>query len=456
MSKFHESLSLLLCSAIVFVCACDSGDSEGAENNTDQDQDTAVVLDSDCHEYVPAEDELFVDLSCSIREVTHCAGGSLYGITERYPEDIAGLVAPLHPRSFVQPPFGESGNQHPYGSAYVVAERLAPHTDAVVTITLADLLPAWPYRWPGKEEWLSLVNDAVDAKLASGLDNYYGYMIWNEPSETWDNDNGDFLTECWVPTYELLRAKDPDAAIIGPGDAYFSQSRMKSFLSDCKDNDYLPDIMAWHELQGSEQITRHVTDYREIERDLDLAPLPISINEYSPDDHEKEGAPGPSAVFIAKFERNKIDTANISWWHTPLPGRLGSLLTRDNEKGGGWWFYKWYGDMTGAMATVVPPDDATDGLDGFANLDTRADYASICLGGNYTGSANVIIDGIPRRFGDRVTVTIQYVPWESKDTPVAEPAAVSTEAYDVAEGKITVPIDVANPLYGYHVHISPE
>jgi len=39
---------------------------------------------------------------------------------------------------------------------------------------------------------------------------------------------------------------------------------------------------------------------------------------------------------------------------------------------------------------------------------------------------------------------------------VAEPTAVSTEAYDVAEGKITVPIDVANPLYGYHVHISPE
>ena len=430
---------------IAFICAC----------NTPKGS-TEIVLDSDCHEYTPDSNELFVDLSCSVREVTHCASGSLYGITEDNPENIAELVAPLHPYSFVQPPFGTLKNQHPYGAASAVAQRIEPHTDARVMILLADLLPVWPYRWPGKEAWLELVEAAIDDKLASGLDNYYGYMIWNEPSETWDDDNGDFFSECWLPTYELIRSKDPDANIIGPGDAYFNQMRMTGFLQQCKENNVVPDIMAWHELQGSARITSHVTDYRALESSLEIDPLPISINEYCHPVHENEGAPGPSAVFIAKFERNKIDGANISWWFTSLPGRLGSLLTAENQKGGGWWFYKWYGDMAGAMATVVPPNDLSDGLDGFASLDKKTKRASICFGGNATGTKDIVVNGIPSDFGNSVTVTVEYIPWENKDSPVAGPVVISKTTYEVSAEMITVPVEITNPMYGYRVLIEPN
>lgn len=397
---------------------------------------------------------LFVDLADSLRPVTHCANGSLYGITESLPSDIETLVAPLNPNVFCQPPRGGAGNQHPFGSALAVSDRLAS-TNAQVMILLPDLNPQWPYLWPGKESWLAQVTSFINDKIASERDNYYGYVIWNERHGTWRESNGDFYTECWKPTYDLIRLKDPDAKIIGPGDSYYGRSRIEEFLRYCIENDCLPDIMCWHELQGSGNITNHVNNYRSLERSLGIPELPISINEYCHSNKPYEGYPGASAPFIAKFERNKVHSASISWWFTNLPGRLGSLLTASNQKGGGWWFYKWYGDMTGNMVSVTPPNENSDGIDGFACLDTSTQYTSICLGGNFTGIIDVVINGIPSSFGDSVDVKVEYVSWTNKDTPVSGPLTVSLTTYNVSNGAITVSVDITSALYGYRVYIAP-
>jgi hypothetical protein len=397
---------------------------------------------------------LSVDLSSTLRPVTHCANGSLYGITETFPSDIKALVAPLNPNVFVQPPRGGYGNQHPFGAAIPVSERLAS-TSAQVMIYLADLLPGWPYQWPGQASWLSQVTSLINDKKASGRSNYYGYSIWNERHGTWSSSNGDYYTVCWKPTYDLIRSLDPNAAIIGPQDSYYTSARMTEFLSWCKGNNCLPDIIAWHELLGSANISNNIKSYRNVESNLYISALPIAISEYCHPTHDYEGCPGTSAPFIAKFERNMVHSASISWWFTNLPGRLGSLLTAGNEKGGGWWFYKWYGDMTGNIVSVTPPNENSDGIDGFACLDTNAKYASICQGGNYTGTMNVVINGIPSAFGDSVNVKVEYVSWSNKDTPVSGPTTVSTTNYTVSKGAITVPVNVTSPLYGYRVYITP-
>ena len=145
----------------------------------------------------------------------------------------------------------------------------------------------------------------------------------------------------------------------------------------------------------------------------------------------------------------------ISWWFVPLPGRLGSLLTSNNERGGGWWLYKWYGDMSGYMAKVVPPNDKSDGVDGFAALDKKKGFASIVLGGNTKGDINVNISGIPSAFGSKVNVTVEYVVWENKDKAVPSTNLVSDKEYDVSDGKITVPVNITNTKYGYRVYITP-
>jgi hypothetical protein len=397
---------------------------------------------------------LIVDLSDSIRPVTHCATGALYGVTENIPSDIAGLVAPLRPYVYVQPALAGSGHQQPFGAAIPVSARLDSTTGEVM-IRLADICPNWPYSWPGSSSWLSQVSSVISSKKSSGRSNYYGYEIWNERHGTWNSSNGDWYTVLWKPTYDRIRSEDPGAKIIGPSDSYYSRSRISEFLTFCIDSNCIPDIMCWHELQGSANITSHINDYRDLENSLGISELPISINEYCHLTHSYEGCPGTSAPFIAKFERNKVHSASISWWFTSLPGRLGSLLTASNEKGGGWWFYKWYGDMTGNMVSVTPPNDYSDGIDGFACLDEDSQYASICLGGNGTGTFDVVINGIPSSFGDSISAKVEYVPWSSKDSPVSGTTTVSTTTYTVSGGTITVPVDVTSSFYGYRVFITP-
>jgi hypothetical protein len=401
-----------------------------------------------------AQYTLDVDLSDKIRPVTHCASGSLYGMTETLPTDIENLVAPLKPYMFCQPPRGGNDNQHPYGSAIVVSERLES-TTGVVQITLADILKGWPYNWPGKDTWLALVRSVIEEKLASGRDNYHSYTIWNERHGTWRETNGDFYTECWVPTYNLIRSMDPSAIIVGPGDAYYNNSRISEFLTYCKNNNCMPDMLSWHQW-GSGGFASAYNNYRQLERSLNISPLPLCINEYSSQTSDPyEGCPGYSVPFIAKFERYGIESACISWWHTQYPGRLGSLLTPSNEKGGGWYLYKWYGDMSGDMIKTVPPDDYSDGIDGFGCIDEEKYFASICIGGNNTGTVNVEITGIPATFGSQVNVAVDYVTWVDKDTPVSGTNSISNTVYNVSNRSISVPVNVTSNLYAYRVHITP-
>lgn len=46
---------------------------------------------------VLAANSMTVDCANVLRGVTHCANGSLYGVTESIPADVNGLIAPLAP-----------------------------------------------------------------------------------------------------------------------------------------------------------------------------------------------------------------------------------------------------------------------------------------------------------------------------------------------------------------------
>lgn len=400
-----------------------------------------------------AEYALSVSLSDSIRTVTHCASGSLYGMTETLPADIDAHVKALNPNVFVQPAMSGAGRQQPIGDAFKVADRLKT-TTGKVQIRLADVLPGWPYKWLNKEDWLASVKTVIQKKLSSGLTNFDGYEIWNEPYGTWKNENGDFHSVLWKPTYDLIRSMDPGAKIIGPSLSFYNSTRMSDFLKYCKTNNCLPEVISWHQW-GSEGFIGSLENYRALEKTLGISKRAISINEYSSGTHEYEGSPGVSVPFIAKFERNGVESAMISWWFTNLPGRLGSLLTAKNEKGGGWWLYKWYGDMSGYMAKVVPPNDKSDGVDAFAAVDKNLRYASIVLGGNSVGTVNVKIDKIPAFFGSEVEVSVEQVTWVNKDTPVADPQKISTTKYSIVNSAISVPVNVTNSFYAYRLYITP-
>ncbi len=406
-----------------------------------------------------AASNLVVDCNSVMRGVTHCASGSLYGVTETVPGDVGTLVKPLNPNVFTNPARAGSGYQQPTGAAIPTAERLV-NTSGKVMIRLADICPKWPYKFPGMNSWLKKVEDVISDKKASNADNFYGYEIWNEPVYTWNNSNGDF-NDLWLKTYQLIRKKDSHARIIGPSEGYYNHDRMYSFLKFCKQNQCVPDIICWHELSSNGNgsyigdFANTVSDYRQIEKSLGIASLPISINEYCDINHSKEGCPGSSACYIAKFERYKIDSACISWWWTAAPGRLGSLLATNTQKGAGWWFYKWYGDMSGSMIKVTPPNENSSMIDGFACLDSTKQYISCLLGGDNDGSVSVTFKNLPSWIGSEATVKVEAVDWKNKDTVSSGPYTVSASGYPVSNGSITVKLTGCKNTSGYRICIEP-
>jgi hypothetical protein len=112
--------------------------------------------------------------------------------------------------------------------------------------------------------------------------------------------------------------------------------------------------------------------------------------------------------------------------------------------------------MEGYMASVTPPNDKSEGLDGFAAVNKKMREASIILGGNNTGSVDVIIDGLPDWMGGEVEVITEVVTWENKDKAVAGPQTLATETYTVNNGQIIVPVNVTSNLYAYRLYITPN
>lgn len=402
-----------------------------------------------------AANNITVDSANVIRNVTHCASGSLYGITETTPGNINDLVAPLKPYVMRNPARSGAGTQHNFGAAAIpVSGRLSGIPSAKVSVDLADILPGWPYKFTNMNDWLNKVKAFIADKKASGRTNYYGYEIWNEPDGTWNTANGSF-ENMWLQTFKTIRANDPTEKIIGPCYSYYNHNTISKFLSFCKANNCLPDIMSWHELSGIQNVSNNQKDYRSLESSLGISAMPISINEYCDANHNLEGQPGSSAQFIGKFERYKVDSACISWWFVPTPGRLGSLLATDTQKGAGWYLYKWYGDMTGNMVNVTPPNDASTLVDGAACVDSSAKYMSFIFGGSNDGTINTTFKNIPSFMGSTASVKVEKVDWVSKDTVSYGPSTISTSNYSVVNGQITVSLTGCTSSSGYRIYITP-
>lgn len=396
---------------------------------------------------------LTVDLSSAIGPAQHVASGSLYGVTETLPADVDGLINPLHPRMFTNP---AADVQQPVGDAIVVAGRVAA-SGATVTIRLADWLKGF-YTFTSMSDWLDKVAQTVSRRKAANLANIYGYEIWNEPAGTWSKSNPVSFNDFWKQTFVRLRELDPEIKIIGPSYAWYDQSSLSGFLSFCKSNGCVPDIVSWHELGGG-NVTANVQSYRALEKQLGVGPLPISINEYSGAAHiDVEGQPGASAPLIAKFERAQVDSACISYWDVSHAGRLGSLLATNTQPNGGWWFYKWYGEMSGNMVATTPPSPTNaTALDGFANLDAKNARASVLLGGTNDGTIQILVKGFAAAavFGTRVHAVVERTPFMNRTTIVNATSTLSSDDISVTNDQISVSISGANATDGYRLTLQP-
>ncbi|MGR3869180.1 RICIN domain-containing protein [Streptomyces graminifolii] len=395
---------------------------------------------------------LVVNAASTLRPVTHVASGSLYGLADAStPAD--GLVTPLKPNTFVQMAPGgaqlPNGEPKPAGDALVVASKAA-RAGAKVVVRMPDWYPDFPYKWVSWSDWLSAVDKQVASVKSSGATNIAAYELWNEPDWTWNTSAAGAFDAGWATTYREVRAKDANTPVQGPSHSAWNQSWMSTFLTDARASGTLPDIVSWHELQGSQGIAAHVAAYRALESSLGISPRPISIEEYGTT--SEVGVPGQLVGYVAKFERAGVHDAELAFWNHY--GTLGDTLTdTGGSPNASYWLYKWYGDLSGTMVTTTPP--AQTGIDGAAALTGDGKQIGVLFGGG-VGSTAVQVNGLGSLsgFGSTVHVKLEYTPSKGRTTGVAAPVTISDTTYTVTNGSITVPVAM-NASDGYHLVVTP-
>jgi hypothetical protein len=396
---------------------------------------------------------LVVNAAQTLRSVTHVGTGSLYGLASAStPAD--SLVQALKPNTFVQMAPGGSqlpnGEPAPAGDSLVVAPKAAA-AGAKVVVRMPDWYPNFPYQWVSWSNWLSAVDQQVAAVKSSGATNISAYELWNEPDWTWDTTNAGAFDAGWARTYNEVRSKDATTPIQGPSYSAWDQSWMTTFLTDAKASGTVPDIIAWHELQGSSGIAAHIAAYRALESSLGISPRPIAIEEYGTP--SEMGNSGALIGYAAKFERGGVHDAELAFWNHY--GTLGDTLTdTGGSPNGSYWTYKWYGDMSGNMLTTTPP--AQTGIDGLASLNGAGNQISVITGG-CTGSCAVTVNGLSSlsAFGSTVHVKLEYSPGTGRTTASPGPITISDTDYSVSNGSITVPVTM-NASDGYHLVVTPS
>ncbi|MFC4502737.1 MULTISPECIES: RICIN domain-containing protein [Streptomyces] len=414
---------------------------------------TAVVLTGTSAQAAPTSSTtLVVNAAQILRSVTHVGTGSLYGLASAStPAD--SLVQPLKPNTFVQMAPGGSqlpnGEPAPGGDSLVVAAKAAA-AGAKVVVRMPDWYPNFPYKWVSWSNWLSAVDQQVASVKSSGATNISAYELWNEPDWTWDTTNAGAFNAGWARTFKEVRTKDTTTPIQGPSYSAWNQSWMSSFLTDAKASGTVPDVIAWHELQGSKDIAAHVSAYRALESSLGISPRPIDIEEYGTPD--EMGNSGALIGYAAKFERAGVRDAELAFWNHY--GTLGDTLTdTGGSPNGSYWTYKWYGDMSGNMLVTTPP--AQTGIDGLASLNGGGNQISVVAGG-CTGSCAVTVNGLNSlsAFGSTVHLKLEYSPNTGRTTASSGPITISDTDYTVSGGSITVPVTM-NASDGYHLVVTP-
>jgi hypothetical protein len=401
-----------------------------------------------------AASTLVVEANQPFRSVTHVASGGLYGLdTASVPAD--SLVEPLHPNTFVQmAPGGKqlpNGEPAPGGDSLVVAPEAAK-AGAKVVVRMPDWYPNFPYVWVSWSNWLSAVDTQVRAVLASGDTNISAFELWNEPDGTWNTSAAGSFDAGWTRTFNEVRADDSSAVIQGPSYSHFSASLMTTFLTDAKNSGTLPNIISWHELSGSGSIASDVASMHSIESSLGISTsTPIAIEEYGTT--SQVGVPGGLVGYIAQFERAGVSNAELAFWNHY--GTLGDTLTDTGASpNAAYWLYRWYGQMTGSMVTVVPPGAAGSGLDGAASVNSAGNQVSVIFGGG-SGSTAVTVSGLGSAFGSTAHAVLEQTVSAGRTTAVVGPQLISSANYTISGGSITVPVSSMSSANGYHLLVTP-
>jgi hypothetical protein len=396
-----------------------------------------------------------VDVSSSQAPMRHGATGWLYGLgAPGIPSE--SMVAPLSPGIAAQKP--PAGLQHPAGDALLVAPGYRAAGGKEMQIYIQDIYPTWPYDKLGMDDYIGKIKTVVHQVEQTGDPDFFVYVPFNEPDNNWYGYSGDtlqrFLAD-WKSAVLAIRSIDKRARIAGPNFEHFKPDTYRQFFTFARDNHVLPDEVTWHELHDdffTDWYSRYST-YREIEKQLGIAPLPIVINEYAREKGDL-AVPGNLVQWIARFETSGVD-ACLAFW-TPS-GTLSDLVARTwtNRPTGAWWLYQWYGQMTGKRVAVNNAGANAIGLQAIASYDETKKQARVLFGGK-ANDIEIKLHGFTSIPGleSKVHVSLWRID-SSGIEPTTGPELMSTENRSISAGDLTLTVTNANATSAYYAIVSP-
>lgn len=429
-------------------------------------------------------DVLAVDFSERTGEFRGGATGTLYGFGDDDAPTRA-LINGAHITNSSQK--APHGTQHPSGDALKIEGGFFDKHGDQLYIYIQDYYPDWAYNGgqrPGDArtynqadgsytsapngiwdylEIVEFVTEAVATQSAHPQD--YVFIPFNEADAgNWYNNWGalkDTFLGDWKATVHKIREvyarHGLDAPVIGgPGDARWQPQRSADYLDYALANDVMPDIFIWHEL-GIENLATfrsHLAEYRAMEAARGIDPLPVNITEYGM--LRDMGVPGQLIQWFSMFEDAKVD-AQTAYWN--YAGNFSDNSARTNAANGGWWMFKWYGDLAGSETVAVTPPalDVADTLQAIGAIDTANKRATVLYGGT-DEDVSLDLTGLdPEVFGDRVDVEVREITLTGAEGLAGTPRVISAlDGVALDAGSLDLTVPTYDRYAAYQVLITPE
>ncbi|XBH20385.1 LamG-like jellyroll fold domain-containing protein [Jonesiaceae bacterium BS-20] len=444
-------------------------------------------------------DAIDIDFGQLTGEFRGGASGTLYGFGDEQSPTQALVNGAAMTNASQKPPFG---TQHPGGDVFHIEETFFDKWGKDLYVYAQDYYPDWPYNRairPGDDltfvrddsgrltgetldkangtwdylEVLEIVTEAIATQAADPTK--YVFIPFNEPDGIWYQGDGtkyrnylinggqpDSFTPNGVSDWEAAWDVIADVydrhglarpKIAGPGDMMFRwEANIKEFLTKAVQTNTVPEIYVWHELQGYPWLEDRMEVFRKaaLAAGVSADNMPdVNITEWGASNDMS--SPANLLHWFASFEAAKVDAQTAYW---TASGTLSDNHAMVNSANGGWWLFKWYGDMHGSQTVKVTKgrDRAIGAIDQ-GNKRGQVLYGSIASGKD----ALINLSGLDKAgLGNKVDIEVREARVSGTDGQAATPRVVA--AFDtvvVEDGKASVRVSATDNTSAYQLIITP-
>ncbi|MDR1798425.1 MAG: FIVAR domain-containing protein, partial [Bifidobacteriaceae bacterium] len=431
-----------------------------------------------------------VDFAATTGAFRGGATGTLYGLGS-YDVPSQAIINGAHMTNASSKP--PDGLQHPTGDVLQFEDGFFDKYGEYLAVYMQDFYAEWYYN-NGTRPGDTRTYSQVDGSYTSGANGVWDYLEivefvtrqvatrsnhadkylmipFNEAEANWYSRWNQTATSTrgnkttWCNDYQAIYAKIQDVwqetypgeevPIGGGGHTGWKSTQTTDELTCALAATYnghnlLPQVRIWHELGTSPQaFATNLAAYRAIEANLGVPTTQVNISEWGL--LTDMGVPGRLLQWFAGFEEAKAD-AQTAYWN--YAGNLDDNVAQANGASGGWWMFKWYGDLAGSetVQVTVPTPNTFNTHHAIGAIDETQKRATVLFGGG-NDDVSLNLTGLdPDVFGQSVDIEVREIQMTGAEGYQGNPRLVYAAdgvalAADGSVAPFTVPVYYGDAAY---------